>query len=194
MRVPSPIVLIIAATLLLVSCRPRTPGGAVTPEEERTAVFDPLESPADREIVPEVYPSGSSGAKSADSSSQKSGARSAVAPSDQPSEIYRVQLFMSRLYNEAHRERALADEMFSLPVYLDYEVPYYKLRVGDFTTREEAEGMIPAIQGLGYSEAWVARVVQKIKEVPADTILEAPLLNPGSSPDSTKPAGKGESR
>ncbi len=192
MRVTAIIILVLS--LIVASCRQRTPGAAVTEEEEKTTAFNPLETPADREIVPELYASAATTSKGADSTTQKGGKQAAAVSTDQPTEVFRVQLYMSRLYNEANRERALADEIFSLPVYLDYEVPYYKLRVGDFATREEAEGMIPAIQGLGYSEAWVARVIQKIKELPQDSTSDMPILNPPLTPDQSRPSKAGEKR
>jgi hypothetical protein len=99
-------------------------------------------------------------------------ASSAVAPT----EVYRVQIFTSRLYSEAARERTLAEEIFNLPISLDYEVPYYKLRVGDFKTRDEAENMVPEIKNIGYRNAWVARVVLRVKEAPEYELMEEPIL------------------
>jgi len=93
-----------------------------------------------------------------------------------PREVYRIQIFTSRLYNEANQELALAEEIFNLPVHLDYEVPYYKLRVGDFTERNEAEDMLPEIRAIGYRDAWVARVIKKIREVPLYEMLDEPIL------------------
>ena len=56
---------------------------------------------------------------------------------------FRVQIFME-IGNEAvdHANVVKADfeEQFpSLPIYLSYEQPYYRLRVGDFRNRVEAE-------------------------------------------------------
>jgi hypothetical protein len=93
-----------------------------------------------------------------------------------PREVYRIQIFTSRLYNEANRELALADEIFNLPVHLDYEVPYYKLRIGDFIDRHEAEDMLPEVRAIGYRDAWVARVIKKIRELPLYEMLDDPIL------------------
>ena len=56
---------------------------------------------------------------------------------------YRVQIFME-IGNEAvdHAKvvkREFENEYPELPIYLSYEQPYYRLRVGDFRSRIEAE-------------------------------------------------------
>jgi len=156
------------------------------PVEETSSggqVFDPLATAADREVVPEVYAAkiddvdrvGDSLIKLSDSLSRKAGADSAATG---PAEVYRVQIFTSRLYVEANRELMLAKEIFSLPVHLDYEVPYYKLRVGDFATRRDAESVVPDITAMGYSNPWVARVVIRVQEAPAYDLSEEPVLPP----------------
>jgi hypothetical protein len=181
MRFFSAVIIILA--LMITSCGVRRVG--TPPPEENTGtaapIFDPLGTPQDREIVPEVHPV--EAAALTDSSDslvqtrditylQFDSASSAVAPT----EVYRVQIFTSRLYSEAARERTLAEEIFNLPISLDYEVPYYKLRVGDFKTRDEAENMVPEIKNIGYRNAWVARVVLRVKEAPEYELMEEPIL------------------
>jgi hypothetical protein len=78
----------------------------------------------------------------------------------------------------------IAEEIFNLPLYLDYEVPYYKLRVGDFSVREEAENMLPEIKAIGYRNAWVARVLLRVRDVPDYDMTEEPIL-PTPAEDST---------
>lgn len=56
---------------------------------------------------------------------------------------YRVQIFME-IGNEAIRhaeamKRSFTEAFPELPVYLSYDQPYYRLRVGDFRNRVEAE-------------------------------------------------------
>lgn len=185
---------ILTLLVLAASCGPGTTPRHVPEEQESGAVaFNPLETPADREIVPELYPL-SPDQKNQSLTSHKDTAEKGSKKTDTsgvPMEVYRVQLFMSRLIGEAGREKAVAEEIFALPVYLDYEVPYYKVRIGDFGTREEAESILPAVQGMGYNEAWVARVTPRIREMPAENSIDQPLLpgdsltTPGSVDDST---------
>lgn len=173
--------IILLAGLMLTSCALRRIEPQETKPEEKAPTgppFDPLAAPADRVIVPEEYPQAS--ARFAQASDTMASLANTAAPADttstEPSEVYRVQIFTSRLYAEASREKAIAEEIFNLPVYLDYEVPYYKLRVGDFTTRGEAEDMLPEIKAIGYHNAWVARVILRVQEAPEFDLSEEPIL------------------
>lgn len=181
-------ILLVSVLLLLVSCgKVIRPAVTEEPAEETGRPLDPLASATDREIVPEVYPIYlAPGSDAGDSLIEPHRETYTEFDSTQaqvtPSEVYRVQIFTTRLFAEAARERAIANEIFNQPVHLDYEVPYYKLRVGDFDTREEAEGMVPEIRTIGYRGAWVARVVQRIREAPTFDESDAPIL-PSDVPD-----------
>lgn len=168
-------------------------------EEKRPAAtisFDPLATSADREIVPETYPIRTIRpdltAAARDSARTDSTAG--------PIEVFRVEIFTSRLYGEANRELAIAREIFSLPIHVDYEVPYYRLRVGDFPTRTEAERMVEGIRSIGYPNAWVARAIKKSVQPPPLDTLDLPILPPDSSgatlriPDPNIPADEGDRR
>ena len=48
---------------------------------------------------------------------------------------------------------------------MDYEVPYYKIRVGNFASREEAENYLPAAREAGYKTAWVVRAYVNVNTV-----------------------------
>lgn len=184
------LIILVAAALFFSACGVRR--GAPPPAEDAGStagpVFDPLASPEDRVVVPEAYPvevaavtdPGDSLAAPLDMSY---GVYDSLMSENSPSEVYRVQIFTSRLYTEASRERVLAEEIFNLPIYLDYEVPYYKLRVGDFVTRDEAENMLSEIKAIGYREAWVARVILRTMEIPESEAVEEPIL-----PDSVETA------
>jgi len=78
------------------------------------------------------------------------------------SRVYRIQLFSSNTYGPASREEKIAREVFDSTVFLDYEVPYYKIRVGNFTNRTLAENYLPAAKESGYSTAWVVKVAKDI--------------------------------
>ncbi len=179
------ILLLCSVAITVGSCASRSAGDRPTPAEadnnQRDEKYDPLAMARDREIAPEAYPvDPRTAATPGDSLFEplplpRAGFDSTLAGAD-PTEVYRVQIFTSRLYNEARLEKILAEEIFNFPIYLDYEVPYYKLRVGDFLTRGEAENFIPETRAIGYRSAWVARVVLKILEPPPLDSLEQPLL------------------
>ncbi|MDD4053096.1 MAG: SPOR domain-containing protein [candidate division Zixibacteria bacterium] len=145
------------------------------PEEKQpaaTIAFDPLATSADREIVPETYPIRT--VRPGRAATARDSAR--VDSITGPIEVFRVEIFTSRLYGEANRELAIAKELFSLPIHVDYEVPYYRLRVGDFPTRTDAEQMVESIRSIGYPNAWVARAIKKTVQPPSLDILDQPIL------------------
>lgn len=82
---------------------------------------------------------------------------------------FRVQVYSSTEIDAARAkkaefEAAFPDEWF----YLDYQAPTYKLRVGNFLTRFEAERFARMLTDQGYREAW---------SVP-ETVLRAPGKRP----------------
>jgi len=188
-----PVCFIIAAVILTaVSCMPgRVSRG--TPEGSpptTTPDYDPLASAADREVVPAVYPVTAAMASGGDTLVRPPAptrTRPDSNASATPGEAYRVQVFTSSLYVEATRELAVAQELFNLPIHLDYEAPYYKVGVGDFASREEAEAMVPGIKAMGYATAWVSRVVVKIRELPLPDSSDQPILPLDSGAAPTPP-------
>ncbi|MCP4568943.1 MAG: hypothetical protein GY841_15315, partial [FCB group bacterium] len=98
--------------LLVLSCS--HPAQRIAPVEEDTAAttqYDPLATPADREVVPEVYPVTVAVVPDAGDSlvgipGQTYNAFDSTASEISPTEVYRVQVFTSRLYAEANAERA----------------------------------------------------------------------------------------
>jgi cell division septation protein DedD len=79
-----------------------------------------------------------------------------AAPSRAPASVlgFRVQVFASSTENNADRVAADARSSFNR-VYVDYIAPYYKVRVGDCMTREEAEIIKNKARTLGYRGAFI---------------------------------------
>lgn len=172
--------LLLAALLLLaVGCQSRR---QVTDEEAVPTGtseadprgFDPLEMPEDREVVPVKYPkSGEITGQGAFVESEAgvldtalySGADAAGDVDTLGHQAFRVQLFTSKVYGDARYAHRVAEEVFDRPVFLDYEVPYYKLRVGNFADREAAEEYLLRVKAAGYTDAWVVVVNIRVKEV-----------------------------
>ncbi|RTZ96649.1 MAG: hypothetical protein DSY36_00660 [Candidatus Neomarinimicrobiota bacterium] len=42
-------------------------------------------------------------------------------------------------------------------VYVDFETPNYKVRIGDFIERESAESLQQDLVQMGYNSAWILR-------------------------------------
>lgn len=77
---------------------------------------------------------------------------------------YRIQIFEESGNKSSTRAREVMSEFSSqypdIPTYLTWQAPNFKVRVGDFRTRMEAEGFLKEIKR-NYPIAWVIR--DKIK-------------------------------
>lgn len=58
---------------------------------------------------------------------------------------------------DAARAAAQADPLTELECTVDFESPWWKVRLGAFATREQAETRLAEVRALGYSDAWVVR-------------------------------------
>jgi len=72
-------------------------------------------------------------------------------------EGYRLQIFESSSVEETNRtlrkfERSLKDS-----VYMVFEAPLYKLRLGNFVTKKEAEKQKENLNKKGYKNIWIVR-------------------------------------
>jgi hypothetical protein len=77
---------------------------------------------------------------------------------------FRIQVFSSSGVDEANLVRSLVQEKFSKDsVYVEYDAPVYKIRVGDFINRYEANQRLPEFIEKGYRDAWIVpdRIVQR---------------------------------
>lgn len=167
--------------MLSLGCQQRPPAAEeqapppTTPETDSRG-YDPLELPEDREIVPEAHPrsghiSGQTAfVEVADMEADTVAAIAQLPPDAVDSlsnQAFRVQLFTSKAYGEARHAVNVAEEIFDRPVYLDYEVPYFKVRVGSFADREGAEEYMMRAKTAGYDNAWVVAVNVRVKETPS---------------------------
>ncbi len=81
-------------------------------------------------------------------------------------QIFRVQLLTADTYSDGRHALLVAQEIFDRPVSLDYEVPYYKLRVGDFPSRAAADAYLEKAKAAGYDHAWVIVAMGGVKQAP----------------------------
>lgn len=72
--------------------------------------------------------------------------------------VYRIQLHTTQNRAEAVAMRDEAKIDFGEEVRLDFETPYYKLRIGTFAKPDEADELLRKARRLGYRGAWVVRV------------------------------------
>lgn len=68
---------------------------------------------------------------------------------------FRIQLISTQDLSEAIAVKALADSLYTLPVYVDFEPPNYKVRIGNYPTNEEAQVQQERMRSRGFKFAWV---------------------------------------
>ena len=70
---------------------------------------------------------------------------------------YRIQLFAGRLQSDALTIQTNIANQVSVPVFLIYEAPQYKVRLGNFPERDEAMALCRQLRRKGFPGAWVVR-------------------------------------
>jgi hypothetical protein len=70
---------------------------------------------------------------------------------------FRVQCFASSQIERVRAEQKVIETKVKFPVYIVYAAPYYKLLIGDFVARQEADAAATRLKELGYADAWVMR-------------------------------------
>ena len=73
------------------------------------------------------------------------------------SEGYRVQVLATRYFERADSLAVIMKNTVSDSVYVDFEAPNYKVRVGDFIERDSAELLQQELVQMGYNSAWILR-------------------------------------
>ena len=68
---------------------------------------------------------------------------------------YRVQIIISQNEQELQDVKTEIEKSINEQTYIIFELPNYKLRVGNFLNRKEAENFQKKIVRLGYRTAWV---------------------------------------
>ncbi|MEX1139725.1 MAG: SPOR domain-containing protein [Bacteroidota bacterium] len=68
---------------------------------------------------------------------------------------FRVQIFASASIDEATAAQRVARNQIGDSVYVVYDPPVYKVRIGDFASRLEANQRLTRAVHMGYDDAWV---------------------------------------
>ena len=72
-------------------------------------------------------------------------------------EVYRIQIFESSIASIARAEANRFQNILGDTVYIDFETPLYKLRIGNYIIRKNAENAIKTISRLGVKDPWIIR-------------------------------------
>lgn len=70
---------------------------------------------------------------------------------------YRVQIFASSTQEGADKIASEARFKFTERVYVEYDAPYYKVRVGNYKNRADAEILREKARNMGYPDAWIVQ-------------------------------------
>jgi len=73
------------------------------------------------------------------------------------SEGFRVQILATRYFEYADSIAISISKRITDSVYVEFEVPNYKVRVGDFINRDSAESLQQELLNMGYKSAWILR-------------------------------------
>ena len=79
-------------------------------------------------------------------------------------EVFRIQIFESSVASIARAEAKRFQNILGDTVYIDFETPLYKLRIGSFKNRKSAEEAVESISRLGAKDAWIIRTKAKSKK------------------------------
>ena len=83
---------------------------------------------------------------------------------------YRAQVFFSNNIDSANSVRDRVEQLLPAEwTYIIFDVPYYRVRVGNYTDRSDAEKMVRTLDGLGFRDSWA---------VPDNIILNLPSKPP----------------
>jgi hypothetical protein len=72
-------------------------------------------------------------------------------------EGFRIQCFASSQIDRIRSEQKQLETKVKYPIYVVFNAPYYKLLVGDFARRTDADAALAKLKEMGYGDAWVAR-------------------------------------
>ena len=71
--------------------------------------------------------------------------------------VLRVQFFATTSLSVAEDMKRRATESLAEPVSIDFETPYYKLKIGPLKDEDEAERLVVRLRAMGYESAWIVR-------------------------------------
>jgi hypothetical protein len=77
---------------------------------------------------------------------------------------FRIQLYATRDIEKARNVAESARRLFNEKTYIEYQEPLYKVRIGDYATREEAERMRYRVTSSGFEDAWLVETTIRTGE------------------------------
>jgi hypothetical protein len=135
------------------------------PRTQAEKEFNPLGFEEDKKILTQREYQGRSEAGEEEGESQAYAKTDSSRESEeQYKTVYRVQVYVSKIPGEA---ASFADSIKSIvdseKVYIEYQSPYYRVRIGDFSNFDEAEVLMNKLKKMGFRDAWVVKTRVKIE-------------------------------
>jgi hypothetical protein len=140
-------------------------------EDQRTKAehrFDPIGFPGDNAVITGKNDQIAQTQKTeqnqpVDQQYEPSAADEHSAPAEeigQSSVLFRVQVFATKSFDEAQEFAANIEALFPEGVFVEYQMPYYKVRVGEFYEPDSGEEFLDNVKEMGFKNAWLVRVLQ----------------------------------
>ena len=79
-------------------------------------------------------------------------------------EVFRIQIFESTVASIARAEAKRFQNILGDTIYINFETPLYKLRIGNYVNRKNAEDAIESISKLGAKDAWIIRTKKNTRD------------------------------
>ncbi|MCJ7507334.1 MAG: SPOR domain-containing protein [candidate division Zixibacteria bacterium] len=136
------------------------------PRTQAEKEFNPLGFEEDKKILTQREYQGKSEASEEEGESQVYVKPDSSRESEeQYKTVYRVQVYVSKTPGEA---ASFADSIKSIvdseKVYIEYQSPYYRVRIGNFSGFDEAEVLMDKLKKMGFRDAWVVKTRVKIED------------------------------
>ncbi len=135
----------------------KTPGEGVPSASTMDESFDPL-SLNDEDLVFEKVVRGQTAEQEMERVTVPE--TTAVSQENKLVDGYRVQLISTKDLEGATKFKQIVSEQFAdldYHFYIEFDSPYYKVRMGDFQTREEAQQARQIVQSRGYPKAFIVK-------------------------------------
>ncbi len=70
---------------------------------------------------------------------------------------YKVQIYLTLSEEDAESVASAARARLEEKVVVEFDPPYYKVRIGNCTSADEAEELLYRVKSAGYPDAWIVR-------------------------------------
>lgn len=139
-------VIMLIAAVFLVGCAKKEAEESVKPDESITMVEEEEETTEELEIIDEEF---------AMEEEELLIEEDTEMMEDEEEDVFKVQLFATYDEMKANKVKNDLQGKFSETVYVEYIAPYYKVRVGEFSTKAQAENLRDEARSKGYSDAFI---------------------------------------